>query len=276
MTQAAYDCFYNGEYRPLYTGVELATEEFFQEQIDIGRGVLQFLEQSGHSLTSSQERPFVVEVGCGAGGLLEAFRMQGSEVLGFDVGREYAEYGRSKHGLDIVVGPFAAERLPRKADLIIFNQVVEHLLDPVAQLQVARACLADGGAIFLAVPGVKWLHNSYQMDLLKLLQNAHVWHFTQTTLGNLCTLSGLRMVTANEQVKMLVVPAPSSSEYTSDREAVYDYLKWIENERSHPRTLLKRIFQDPDIPVINFLKKIASTLGIKQRVKNLLYGRARS
>jgi SAM-dependent methyltransferase len=271
MTQAAYDEFYNAEYRKLYVGKESASDDFFRREVAAGKKIITYLSGAGGGDILKRDSALVVEVGCGAGGILLPFRELGCRVLGLDPGEEYLAFGRSKYGLDLRGGTLDAAILPRKADLIIYNHVIEHILDPVEELIRARRCLAAGGAIYLAVPGIKWLHNSYRMDFLRLLQNAHVWHFTLTTLSNLCRKAGLHVTSGEERIRMIVEPGDASRQLENDFPAVIEYLNGVERERRKPGQRAVILLQA--LPFREKLARVAGILRIKPLLKRLVFNR---
>jgi SAM-dependent methyltransferase len=100
---------------------------------------------------------FVIDVGCGAGGLgrhLKAIR-PGIEVRGIEPVAAQAE--RAKHVLDDVLVGGAEVPLPRHwpaPDCVIFADVLEHLVEPWAVVRKYRAVLRQGGACVASIPNV--------------------------------------------------------------------------------------------------------------------------
>ena len=82
MKQTSYSEFYNTEYRKLYVGKETATDSFFNNQKDKGERIYKYLKENGLIKDKSS---FVLEVGCGAGGILDVFKKNGHKV-NYDIG----------------------------------------------------------------------------------------------------------------------------------------------------------------------------------------------
>jgi SAM-dependent methyltransferase len=143
----------------------------------------------------------VLEVGCSTGGILKYFRDKGCSVRGIDLGEEYLEYGRRTHDLHLSVGTVLDTHFGTTFDLVIYNHVLEHTLDPNSELKKVHDILSETGILYICVPGVKNLKYSYQSDFLRLLQNAHTYHFSRRTLGNLLRKNGFEMIMGNESVK---------------------------------------------------------------------------
>jgi len=137
----------------------------------------------------------VLEVGCGPGLMLAAFRRRGWKVLGIERNEAVAESARRALGLEIVTTP-VAELPPGVAfDLIILFQVLEHIAEPVPLLRECARRLAPGGRVVMNVPnfaswqsrfaGPQWFH----LDVPR-----HLTHFTPATLQNTLTRAGLELV----------------------------------------------------------------------------------
>lgn len=136
----------------------------------------------------------VLEVGCGPGLMLAAFKRRGWSVLGIERNEIASEIGRNKFGVEIVSTPI--ENLPGEAqfDLIIMFQVLEHIGDPVTLLKECSKRLAPNGILIINVPnfgswqarfaGSKWLH----LDVPR-----HLVHYTPQTLATTLACAGLNL-----------------------------------------------------------------------------------
>lgn len=103
------------------------------------------------------EARFVIDVGCGAGGLgrhLKALRPD-VEVRGVELVAAQAE--RARRVLDDVLVGGAEAELPAHwpaPDCVIFADVLEHLVDPWDVVRKYRAALRPGGACVASIPNV--------------------------------------------------------------------------------------------------------------------------
>lgn len=97
----------------------------------------------------------IVDVGCGGGYLLNLAKKFGDRswrLLGIDISTEAIEYVRAR-GIQGICGQFETLELPKNtADMVIMNQVIEHLDDPRAVLIKSREYLKPEGYIFLETP----------------------------------------------------------------------------------------------------------------------------
>ncbi len=272
MNQVAYNEFYNIEYRKLYVGSENPTSEFFQIQYEKGRRIFEYLKDKG--FLGVFENGCVLEVGCGAGGILYYFKQQGCRVKGIDLGEAYIEYGRSQYDLDLSLGTIHTLELDESPDLIIYSHVLEHILVPNEELQKVYDTLRDEGLLYIEVPGIKNLMSSYEMDFLRILQNAHTYHFTLTSLANLLSKNDFELLSGNQKVNSVFGKAKNKGllggikdEYLS----VIEYLQKVERFR--------RICPLPPYKVRDSLKSVVmnilKTVGLFGFIRGL-YRRVRT
>jgi SAM-dependent methyltransferase len=195
--------FYNNEYRQLDRGVLLPQEDFFQLQWQKGESIFDLLVENK---LIDLDHKLVVEIGCGAGGILAYFREQGCTVLGCDLGREYLEYGVSKHGLELrwgdlkLVRQIVAERR-LSVGLIIYEQVFEHLPDPKRELHVLRHLMTPESILYIGVPGLKNIDAHYDSDFLQYLQIPHLFHFDLASLSRIAETCGFFRLVGDETVR---------------------------------------------------------------------------
>lgn len=112
------------------------------------REMLQFVPRSASS---------VLEVGCGAGAFLRilAAGRPDLRVKGIEPNPEASEAGR-RDGLDIVTGMFPAVLDDDNLfDCIVFNDVLEHMVDPWAALEAARRLLSENGVLVASLPNIR-------------------------------------------------------------------------------------------------------------------------
>ncbi|MFH1537903.1 MAG: methyltransferase domain-containing protein [bacterium] len=97
------------------------------------------------------------DVGCGGGFLLQCMQKYGPSgwrLLGIDISERALEKVRSR-GIDALCGRFETMDLqPESANIIILNQVIEHLDDPAAVVAKAHSVLKPGGHLFIETPSL--------------------------------------------------------------------------------------------------------------------------
>jgi 2-polyprenyl-3-methyl-5-hydroxy-6-metoxy-1,4-benzoquinol methylase len=266
MNQASYNEFYNTEYRKLYVGQESPTGDFFKLQMQKGKLIYDYLEEKG-AFHKAKKDMFVLEVGCGAGGILHFFREKGCTVKGIDLGEEYINYGKEEYDLDLEVGFLSDLNLDRKPDLVIYSHIVEHILEPDAEFIALNKAINRDTIVYVEVPGIKHLYPNYDMNLLRYLQNAHTFHFSLTTLQNLMEKCGYEMLAGTEYIRSIFRPTDQKNDqFKNDYNAVITYLEKMEKKKDYfaltPFSLKKRL-ESIVVPVLDFLR-------IKKLIKSLL------
>jgi len=114
----------------------------------------------GHLLDSALAGPrprTVLDVGCGAGGMLELLSRYG-EVTGLDVDQEFVDFCHSRGFANTLKG--SAYELPAadgSVDLITLFDTLEHLSEDVDALRESRRALRPGGLVFLSSPAYRFL-----------------------------------------------------------------------------------------------------------------------
>jgi 2-polyprenyl-3-methyl-5-hydroxy-6-metoxy-1,4-benzoquinol methylase len=94
-----------------------------------------------------------LEIGCGAGGLLNSLRNAGFRVLGLEPDRTLAAESACRYGLDVRATSLEAACIGEQVfDLICLSHVLEHVPDPRDTLQRVRSLLKPGGLVFVEVP----------------------------------------------------------------------------------------------------------------------------
>ncbi|HXG84121.1 MAG TPA: class I SAM-dependent methyltransferase [Pyrinomonadaceae bacterium] len=121
------------------------------------RAILEsFLERIVQRPKTKDQKPKILDVGCGTGGNLEMLAKFGA-AEGVDVSDDALEFCNSK-GLTVHKG--LAESLPfpdESFDVVTALDVVEHLDDDVAGLKEMNRVLKTGGKTLIFVPAFMWL-----------------------------------------------------------------------------------------------------------------------
>jgi SAM-dependent methyltransferase len=100
----------------------------------------------------------VLDVGCGAGGMLEPLARYG-RVTGIDTSEELVEFCRRRGFTRVEVG--SAYELPvdgGSVELVTMFDTIEHIPDDLRALRECHRALAPGGVLFLSTPAYQFLY----------------------------------------------------------------------------------------------------------------------
>lgn len=98
----------------------------------------------------------VLEIGCAHGGYVALMRWAGYDAAGTEMSPWVVQFARETFGIPAHAGRIEDLALPRSSlDVIILNDVIEHLPDPAATLGHAATLLAPGGFFIIQTPEYK-------------------------------------------------------------------------------------------------------------------------
>lgn len=199
MREKDYTDFYvNSHQKRVYVGKDRPGNAYFKTQMRKGASIYNYISKN----IPEDKKLHVLEVGCGAGGILKVFKERGHEVKGVDLNPVYVTYGSMEHGLNLSTQNLFDIK-NEKYDLIIYSHVLEHLSKPSEHLQFVKELLHPEGMVYIEVPGIKESVKNYG-DFLRYLQNAHIYNFSHTSLTNLMAKNGYKaMGSPNEFIRSL-------------------------------------------------------------------------
>jgi ubiquinone/menaquinone biosynthesis C-methylase UbiE len=137
----------------------------------------------------------VLDIGCGDAGVLIAFAERGASTAGIELDEKSLERGRlraEEHGVEVDLRSGVAEALPwgdGSFDLVILDNVLEHVTDRPKTLDEIHRVLAPGGLLYMVTPkplSVYSLWNDPHYDLagLVLMPRAmQIWYFERVRGG---------------------------------------------------------------------------------------------
>lgn len=147
----------------------------------------------------------VLEVGCGSGifaGQLKAER--NVEIWGIELVKDAAT--KASKVLDkVIIGNIETDKIDLPSnyfDCIIFNDVLEHLLDPWEVLRKLGPALVENGCVVASIPNIRHFDVIQPLLYYKewkyadegVLDRTHLRFFTQKTMGDLFAVSGYEIV----------------------------------------------------------------------------------
>jgi ubiquinone/menaquinone biosynthesis C-methylase UbiE len=95
----------------------------------------------------------VIEVGCGAGHILE--RVPKGKLYGIDISEIQIKRAKERLGKKVELAKAPGEKIPYEDkffDKILCSEVIEHVLDPLPLLKEMKRVLKDDGILSLSIP----------------------------------------------------------------------------------------------------------------------------
>lgn len=131
-----------------------------------------------------QNKVSIVEVGAGIGGLAKIISADSDyDYLGFEPNAKRAKYCQSK-GLAVREEYFSANKLNKQISGIVFDNVLEHVDNPVDLIRQGAEVLPRGGIMVVIVPNLKdirQLSPSWR-DTRHWMTHIHINYFTARDL----------------------------------------------------------------------------------------------
>ncbi|WP_394833834.1 methyltransferase domain-containing protein [Pendulispora rubella] len=164
------------------------------------------VEEVNYALTDAIGRPrTVLDVGCGIGTNGKVARDHGAHVVGIEIVPESAARAREVldevYSVNIETDEVLDALKGRKFDLILFADVLEHTVNPLAVLARLSNLLEDGGHVIVSLPNVAaWtvrlglLAGNFTYEPSGILDDSHLRFFTRETAMRLVEESGLEIM----------------------------------------------------------------------------------
>ena len=141
----------------------------------------------------------LLDVGCGTGVIARTLRDLGWDVYGVEPDPAAAAIARRYLGSQrVAIGTLETAEFPAASfDVIIGQQVIEHVPDPRAFLNQARGLLHRGGRIVLTTPNIRSVcHRLLGRNWRELDPPRHLHLFSRQDLSMCATQAGLVVETA--------------------------------------------------------------------------------
>ncbi len=112
--------------------------------------ILKFAKE--HFAKQPALKPSILDVGLGLGVFLYAMKKAGWNCSGLEPDPEFVKHAKTEIGVEAIQEDFMDLRANKKYDVITFNKVLEHVLDPVAMLAKSRDYLKTNGFVYVELP----------------------------------------------------------------------------------------------------------------------------
>ena len=139
----------------------------------------------------------LLDVGCATGFFLDLARSQGWEVLGSEVSEFSAGYARERFGLDVRLGTLRQLHLDTASfHAVTMWDVIEHVVDPLAELQEVRRILRPQGVLSIITPDAgSWMARllGRRWEEFRRVRE-HIYFFSRRTMREMLQKAGLEVV----------------------------------------------------------------------------------
>lgn len=163
----------------------------------------------------------VLDVGCATGKTGARLKqLYSSHVEGIELDPSMAEHARSRldsvYVADLNQVDLEAVLPAADYDLILFGDVLEHLVDPWAALATARARLATGGTIVVSLPNIRHYTTLLNLAVLGrwpyrdrgIHDRTHLRFFTRSALAELYGSAGLGVLAERRTLRLVEQGSP--------------------------------------------------------------------
>ncbi|MBD3211022.1 MAG: methyltransferase domain-containing protein [Candidatus Lokiarchaeota archaeon] len=200
--EKSYNDYYNSHYRNLIWGWENPNKEHYKLEYIKGLKIYEYIEKA-KILDKLPHDALILEVGCGTGGILKLFKEKGHKIKGCDLDEKYVKFGKNELDLDLYFGSLSSLKLEKKPNLIIYNHVFEHILNPNGELKILRKVLTKDSYLYIEVPGISKIKTNYESNFLQFIQFHHIFYFSFISLRNLMGINGFKLISADNNIRAI-------------------------------------------------------------------------
>lgn len=154
----------------------------------------------------------ILETGCANGRFTRVLVEHGCRVVGVELDPGAAS-DAAEFCEQVIVGnledPSVQAQIPGDFDLLLFGDVLEHLVEPWSVLRTFRSKLKPGGCIVVSIPNIAhWdgriglLTGKFDYQDEGVLDSTHLRFFTHRTVWELLDQTGYRIVSADRVTRL--------------------------------------------------------------------------
>jgi len=143
-----------------------------------------------HRLKKFKKSGDILDFGSGTGNLAKFLSDRGYNVKCFEIDKKSVDWLRNIQKLEVLKDPFK-----KKYDVIIMEQVLEHLPNPLLTLHKLKKCLNKGGIMMVSIPDINSLQaRIFGKNWFHLDAPRHINHFYKDSFNLILHKEGLRIL----------------------------------------------------------------------------------
>lgn len=209
----------------------------------------------------------ILDIGCGAGFLLDEARRKGLIPTGLEPSMSLAKYAREELGLTIYDEYLTKEtvkRLNGTFDIVILSHVIEHIPNPEKFLKLVSLLLSQNGILYIETPNYGgWLARLEKKNYTFLTPPEHVSLFSKRGLDMLLedsnktlkteiwstysepehVVGAFMLLRKNRSIKLLRLPKLLKQSNTNKFPNIFKQLKYL---------LINKFLASALLPLFNF------------------------
>jgi 2-polyprenyl-3-methyl-5-hydroxy-6-metoxy-1,4-benzoquinol methylase len=155
----------------------------------------------------------LLDLGAAGGELGSALRDHFDRTIGFEYNVDCVGTLGAHYDQVVVTDLETVRALPSNVDAIVLADVLEHLRNPAAALQLVRRALADDGHVFISVPNIAnitvrlgLLFGIFEYRDRGILDHTHLRFYTKRTIRREVENAGFRILeTAGSSVPIRLI-----------------------------------------------------------------------
>jgi len=137
----------------------------------------------------------VLDIGCSCGIMLNEFKQAGFTCTGIELSSWACTTGQQKYGLNLINLPLEQAGLqPGSFDIVMLNDSIEHLLNPLAMLREVHQLLADDGLLYIFTPDCDSTMAKVMKESWWNVVQSHTVLFSKKTLRQLVENGGFEII----------------------------------------------------------------------------------
>lgn len=182
----------------------------------------------------------LLDVGCGHGQMLEDAIGRGFHAIGIEPDGNVVERARGRTGAEVRQGFFPGQtKLGETFDVIVFNDVLEHIPGARGVIEASAHLLAPDGILVLNCPSQRGIfyrianlldrmgiHEPFGRLWQKDLPSPHVWYFSPDHLQKLGQLANLRTLLVETLLPIARLGLRERIFHVSGQSLIFNYLTY--------------------------------------------------